>query len=122
MMSAICAAGGLPVAAIRTAFKNSASYFDNLSSFTSDTFGWRRKHLLKDANTFHHGVVVNLQDLPERALVAPGEIPGDRYAVAPSAFKNNPVSFLELQQRQPASKRIVDVGIGASLIEDDLTV
>ena len=76
----------------------------------------------KYRGTLDHRVVVYVQNVSERVLIAARQVPRYRHTVASSLFEDDPVSLAQLRQRQPASEWIVDVRIGASLVQDDVAV
>ena len=71
-----------------------------------------------DCKAFLHGVVVNIEDLPQRGLVSAGQIPGNRDIQRMRGFKNEPVPLPQLFRGQKSAERVIDVGIGSGLIQD----
>jgi hypothetical protein len=58
------------------------------------------------------------------ALIAPGQIPDDGQVMRPTQFKDHSVSLTHVGIAHPlltGSERIIDMHVGASLIEDDAT-
>ena len=68
-----------------------------------------------------HRVVVDVEHRADPAvlvvLVAAGEVPGDRDAEVLESLEDRAVAPVELFRGQPAAERIVDVRVGAGLVE-----
>ena len=73
-----------------------------------------------------HRVVVDVEHRADPAvlvvLVATGKVPGDRDAEALQPFEDRAVAPVELFRGQPAAERIIDMRVGAGLIEHQVAV
>lgn len=73
-----------------------------------------------------HRVVMDVEHRPDAAvgiaLVAAREVPGDRNTELLEFCEHDLVATAQLGSGQPATQRIVDVRVGAGLVEDDVTI
>ena len=64
---------------------------------------------------------MNLDNLGKRLLVAASQVPRDRDPKSPEAIEDLPVTGGQLCRGQEPAQWIIDVGVGACLVEHDVT-
>ena len=64
---------------------------------------------------------MNLQHLPQRRLIPTRQIPRHGNPQLRSRFKNQQITLVQLLSRKPAAQKIVDMRIGAGLVQDHVT-
>ena len=65
---------------------------------------------------------MDIEHLAQWCLVAASQVPCDRQAKFVTGAEHQAVTFGQLVTRQPAPERIVDVGIGTCLVQQDITI
>ena len=65
---------------------------------------------------------MDIENLPQRGLVTTGQVPSDRQSKLVAGAEDQAVAFGQLETRKPATERVVDVRIGASLVQQDIAI